>query len=178
MQMTLKKFLAAMSKFSILAAMLVTILLSFYWSFGFQPYEITTIVTTDITVEVTLDPKYLLALSSVCLFYMGYRLYASRERTQEVEVVKIETRKQLIVKYVLAIMLGGIGLWITSNEFSNVPLWAYDVPSYVAVSTQSQAMHINAVIATLLLLLWLLIVRIRIEFGHKMRLSEKSNEPQ
>ena len=150
-----------LSKLLIVIGIVVTIILSFYWNFGFQSFEIKSIFTVDVgTISLSIDPEYFLALLAAFSLYAGYRLYVDRQRTEAIERVLIETKTEIIVLYVFFIVLGIIGTWVTYNEFSTVYIWMHIFPSYVEVSKGSLALRINAIITLLLLLNWFIIFRL------------------
>ena len=162
-----------LSKLLVIIGIVLTIILSFYWDFGFQPLEIKSIFTVDVgSTSLSIDPEYFLALLVAFSLYAGYRLYVDRERTQAIEQAPIETKTEIIVMYLFFILLGIVGVWITYNEFSTVYIWFYFFPDYVRVSRGSLALRINAIIALLLLLNWLIIFRFHL--GIRYRKSGRS----
>jgi len=162
-----------MGRVLIVISIVILILLSFYWGLGLRALEIKSIYTLDTgLVPISVAPEYVFALLAIFLFYVGYRLYFRREPHRKVGAMNIETEKELMIKYVLSIMLGGIGAWLIFNEFSNAGIWSYYIPHYVQISTGSFALRVIAVIALLLLLIWFLIIKIRIRLPYQKESGE------
>ena len=160
--------ISVLSKLLIVIGVGLTMILAFYWDFGFQSLEIKSIYTVDVgRVSISIDPEYILGLLVAFSLYVGYTLYVDRELSQVIKRRLIETKTQMIVTYVFFIMLGIVGAWVTYNEFSTVYIWMYIFPHYVEVSTGSLALRINAIIALLLLLNWFIIFGLYLGIKHR-----------
>jgi len=169
----LANYIVPLSKILIVVSLVVIILLSFYWNLGFESFEIKSIFTLDTgLLSISVDPEFCLALIGILLFYVGYRLYVSREPSRAVKTISIETRKEIMNKYLLSIALGTIGLWFAYNEFSKASIWSYHLPSYVQISRGSFALRVNAVIALLLLLIWFSVIKMPVRFGYGKETSK------
>lgn len=156
------------SKLLIAISIVLIVLLSFYWDFGVQSFQIKSIYTLDTgLVSVSVAPEFCLALIVIFLFYVGYRLYSARKPPRKLKIKSVETHKEMIVKYLLSIALGSVGAWLTYNEFSEARIWSYYLPHYTKISKGSFAMEVNAVIALLLLLIWFLVIEVRVWVMHK-----------
>ena len=154
-------YISIASVMLMILGVVVTLLLSFHWDFGFQPFEIKSIFTEVGLVSLSIDLEYCIALLMILCLFIGYKLYISGETIPAIQRAFVETENEIKVKYIFAIILGLIGIWITCNEFGRVYLWMYFSPYYVQVSKGSLALRINAVIALLLLVNWFVILGFR-----------------
>lgn len=160
--------ISALSRTLLIIGIVLVIMLSFYWDFGLQPFELKTIHTLDTGfVAISLAPEYLLALTSILIFYVGYRYYARRKQDKRAraKVSSVESFRELIGKFILIFCLGIIGLWYTYSLFSTEGIWSYHIPEVAETATGSFALQINALIALLLLLILVIEIHIRSEKG-------------
>ena len=169
-----------LSRLMIVIAVVIIIMLSFYWNFGFQDTNIRSIPTEGgRVVYVFINAEFFLALIVVFLFYLGYRVYIAEKRGRADKFLVSESRNEVIVKYLLSIVLGIIGAWVIYIEFSHEFFTSYTVQAYVNLSrkvtineTSIPVSLVLTVIAFLLLLNWYIIGKVRVSLKPKAEANE------
>jgi len=160
------KSVAVLGRILLITGIVLVIMLSFYWNFGLQPFEIKSIFTLDTgLVTFSLAPEFFLALAGIFVFYAGYRVYARKKWGGEAKVSSIESVRELVGKFIMVICLGIVGIWYTYSQFSTKSIWSFHIPDVVRAATGSIALEINAVIGLLLLVILVIEIRIRYEKG-------------
>ena len=157
--------IGVIGRIMLIVGILLCVLLSFYWDFKLQPFIIREeIYTLDTgTVTFSLAPEFILAIVGIFVFYVGYKLYARKKWGGKARVSSIESQRELIAKFILAVSLGIVGIWYTYSQFSTKGIGDYHIPRVVSVATGSLALQVNAVIALLLLVVLVIEIRIRYE---------------
>ena len=146
----------------LIVGVLISVLLSFYWDFKLQPFIIKEIYTLDTgTVTFSLAPEFILAIVSIFVFYVGYKLYTRKKWGGKAAVSSIESQRELVAKYILAISLGIVSIWYTYSQFSTKGIWDYYIPHIAKAATSSLALQVNAIIALILLVILVIEIRIR-----------------
>lgn len=156
--------ISVIGRIMLIVGVLLSILLSFYWDFNLQPFNIKEVYTLDTgTVSFSLAPEFILAIVAIFVFYIGYKLYARKKWGGKARVSSIEGPRELVAKFILAICLGVVGIWYTYSQFSTKGIWDYHIPDVAKAATGSLALEVNAVIALLLLVILVIEIRIRYE---------------
>ena len=155
-----------LSRLLIIASIALLILLSFYWDFGLKTFEITSIYTLDTGLHsISIDSMYSLALICVFTFYIGYKLHLRGTPKEDVQKSLEETKRMVMAKFILSLVLLVVGLLILYNEFSKPLMWGYYLTNYTQISRDSLSQKIASIIALLLLLSWFLVLEIRIRLS-------------
>jgi len=150
-------------KLLLIVGMIVIVLVSFYWTFGFNPFVIRSVTTPDTgTVRFSIDPMFIVGLSAGLFFCLGYELFVRGKPSEMLHIWGLETPRQLAVKFALCILLGVVGLWLIYNEFGKAYIWSFYLPDYVGISQGSFALKIASIIALFLLANLLIVFEIRI----------------
>jgi len=140
----------------------LSLMLSFYWDFRMQPFNIKEIWTLDTGfVTISLAPEFLLALVGISVFYVGYKLYAPKKWGGEAKISSIESRVELVAKFISVVCIGIVGIWYMYTQFRTVGIWDYHIPNVVKVATGSLVLQISAILALLLLVILVIEIRIR-----------------
>jgi len=161
MSRSFTKYVSAVGKFLLFASVTLIVLLAFYWNFGVEPFMVKSIYTLDTgLLNMTIALEFCLLFVAVFMFFVGYRLYVIGKG--EVRISAIETKRGMMAKFVLAVVLGVVGAWLIYNEFVDASIWAYHTPHYARIAKGSFAFEINALFALLLLVVWFLVIEVRI----------------
>jgi hypothetical protein len=161
MSRSFTRHVSAVGKALLFASVGLLVLLAFYWDFGVEPFMVKSIYTLDTgLLKLTVAPEFCLFFVAVFMFFVGYRLYVVGGR--KVRVSAIETKRGMMAKFVLAVVLGVVGALLIYNEFVDARIWAYHIPDYAKIAKGSFAFEINALFALLLLVVWFLVIEVRI----------------
>jgi len=156
--------IAVLGRILLIVGVLLSLMLSFYWDFKVQPFEIKSIWTLDTgLVTFWLAPEFLLALVGIFVFYVGYTLYARKKWGGEAKTSSIESGRELVAKFISVVCIGIVGIWYTCTQFRTAGIWDYHVPNVVKVATGSFVLQINIILAVLLLVILVIEIRIRYE---------------
>jgi len=154
--------IGVIGRIMLIVGMLISVLLWFYWDFKLQPFIIKEIYTLDTgTVIFSLAPEFILAIVGIFVFYVGYKLYTRKRWGGKARVSSIESQRELVAKFVLAVSLGIVGIWYTYSQFSTKGIWDYHIPHVAKAATSSLALQVNAIIALILLVILVIEIRIR-----------------
>lgn len=160
-------------KIMVIIMIVIIFMLAFYWNTGFEDIQVKSIPTEGgRVVYIIVNAEFFLALTTIILFYLGYRAFTGRERPEIFRSLAIENRNEIIAKYIFSIVLGVIGAWVIYTEFSREGIWSYHTPFLVRISRQATINETSipvswvlSIIALLLLLNWYVILKVR--FGYK-----------
>lgn len=156
--------IAVLGRTLLIVGISLSLMLSFYWDLGIQPFKIKEIWTLDTgLVVISLAPEFLLALVGILVFCVGYQLYARKKWGGEAKISSIESGTELVVKFISVVCIGMAGIWYTYTQFSTAGIWDYHIPNVVKVATGSVALQVNTILALLLLVILVIEIRIRYE---------------